>query len=304
MRLDATTDGIRIHTPAKVNLFLEVLGKRADGYHELETVMLSIGLYDTLRFSLPTIDDGNIRLRLDKPKAGRLAKLDLGSIPTDGSNLVMRAAELLRATSGYQGGATMRLTKRIPAAAGLGGGSSDAAATLVGLNRLWGLRLPAEKLHELAAQLGSDVNFFLDSHPLAICRGRGEQIEPIPLHRRWHLVIARPDSGLSTADVFRRWIRSSELRSGLEFLEKIRKGHLGEIGRALHNSLQPPAAALNPEVAEILEDLRGEWTVGSLMSGSGSACFALCHNRAQAVTVAAKMRARLAVRIDVVESAV
>ena len=302
MRLHFHDDRLQIETPAKVNLFLEVLGKRSDGYHELESVMLSVGLFDTLSFSRPPHNASDIQLSITSPAARRAGTENLNELPLDGRNLIVRAAELIRQETGYAGGVQIALTKRIPMEAGLGGGSSDAAATLVGLNRFWDLGLSSAELHRLAAQLGSDVNFFLDSVPVALCRGRGEQIEPARLDRRWFGVIFKPTSGLSTAAVFRRWQPGEELRSGSEFLEEFRKGRLGEIARGLHNSLQLPATALNLEVAEILYHLRGEQCIGTLMSGSGSACFALCHNRSQALRVAAKLRAKLAVRIDVVET--
>jgi 4-diphosphocytidyl-2-C-methyl-D-erythritol kinase len=153
-----------IDAPAKLNLHLSVLGRRADGYHELETVMASIGLYDTLR--LEPEQDGRLELTCE----------GADSLAADESNLVLRAARLMAAEHGASPGARLRLLKRIPMQAGLGGGSSDAAAALVGLNLLWNLKLPSAELHRLAAMLGSDVNFFVDSTPLALCRGRGEVV--------------------------------------------------------------------------------------------------------------------------------
>src|SRR5438874_4139070 len=150
-----------LRAPAKVNLFLEVVGKRADGFHAVNTLMVAVSLVDTLEFA--SADDGLLDLTCSDPA------LSVGP-----ENLVVRAANVLRRHTGSRAGAAICLTKRIPMQAGLGGGSSDAAATLVGLNRLWGLNLGADVLTTLAASLGSDVAFFLDG-PAAWCTGRGEE---------------------------------------------------------------------------------------------------------------------------------
>jgi 4-diphosphocytidyl-2-C-methyl-D-erythritol kinase len=147
MLISHYADSVVVWAPAKVNLYLEVLGKRADGYHEVETLMVAINLYDTLVFREDT--SGQFTLRCNRQE-----------LSTGPENLVTRAAEMLRRHTGCRRGARVRLAKRIPLAAGLAGGSTDAAAALAGLNRLWELGLPDEALAELAAQLGSDVAFF------------------------------------------------------------------------------------------------------------------------------------------------
>jgi len=162
---------LRVDAPAKLNLFLEVLGRRDDGFHELETLMVTISLHDTLRFTEePT---PAIRLRCH----GR-GGVD-GAVPAGDDNLVVRAAKLLQEHSGTSRGATIDLWKRIPLSAGLAGGSTDAAAALVALDRLWELGLAPEELLSLAAELGSDVAFFVRGVPAAICRGRGEEIHAV-----------------------------------------------------------------------------------------------------------------------------
>jgi len=153
-----------LRASAKVNLALEVLGKRADGYHEIATVLQAVDLFD--RIAVETAD--SLSLHTDDP-----------DLPTDEGNLVMRAARLLQKAAGIETGARIRLQKRIPVAAGLGGGSSDAAATLWGLSRLWKLRWPTARLQELAVELGMDVPFFLGAGR-AVARGRGEQLAPLP----------------------------------------------------------------------------------------------------------------------------
>src|SRR5689334_10702080 len=164
---ERTPDGLTVRAPAKVNLFLEVLRRRPDGYHDLATLMVAVGLYDTLELR----DDpgGSVSLRCDHPQ-----------LSTGPDNLVVRAAELVRQTAGVTKGVAIRLWKRIPLAAGLAGGSSDAAATLAGLNRLWQLGWDRARLAELGARLGSDVAFFF-SAPAAWCTGRGEVVEPLKL---------------------------------------------------------------------------------------------------------------------------
>ncbi len=212
-----------VEAPAKLNLFFEVLGTRGDGFHEIETLMLPINLHDSLTFtphsattspppeessaatsprrrptSSPPLIDG---IALDCHWAGSAdQKTHLGTLPPAAENLALRAAVLLRRRAGVAAGATIRLIKRIPSAAGLGGGSSDAAAALLAGNLAWGIHWPIARLAELAAELGSDVPFFLSSRA-AICRGRGEQVEPLD-HRppQLHTVVVRPPEGLSTAE--------------------------------------------------------------------------------------------------------
>src|SRR5512135_520820 len=155
--------GVEVLAPAKLNLFLEILRKRPDGYHELESLMVAVDLFDTLTFTADP--SGAITLRCDDP-----------TLPTDRRNLVVKAAERLKAESGCPRGATIELRKAIPAQAGLAGGSSDAAATLAALDRLWELRTPPGHLDALAGEIGSDVAFFRHA-PIAVCRGRGECVE-------------------------------------------------------------------------------------------------------------------------------
>ncbi|MBV8077309.1 MAG: 4-(cytidine 5'-diphospho)-2-C-methyl-D-erythritol kinase, partial [Planctomycetaceae bacterium] len=164
-----TAEGVEVLAPAKLNLFLEILGRRDDSYHEVESLMVAVDLYDTLTF----VEDpsGAITLRCDDP-----------TLPTGRDNLVVRAAERLREASGCPRGAAIALRKAIPAQAGLAGGSSDAAATLQALDRLWDLRTPPGRMDALAGALGSDVAFFRRG-PAAVCRGRGERVEAVALPR-------------------------------------------------------------------------------------------------------------------------
>src|SRR3954469_7342886 len=163
MNVRDPADGVEVLAPAKLNLFLEVLGRRPDGYHEVETLMVAVDLFDRLTFR--ESPSGEITLRCDDP-----------GLPTGSENLAVRAAERLRDESGRRLGAHIDLHKSIPAGAGLAGGSSDAAAALAGLDRLWDLKTRPDRLATLASGLGSDVPFFLKAGA-AICRGRGERVE-------------------------------------------------------------------------------------------------------------------------------
>src|SRR5438067_3423529 len=163
MSRDRVTDALVVETPAKVNLHLEILARRPDGYHDLETLLVAVSLYDTLEFRPDR--SGALTLTCNRP--------DLSCGP---DNLVLKAAAALRRHSGYSGGAAIHLTKVIPMQAGLAGGSSDAAATLSGLNRLWNLGLEKDELARLGAEIGSDVPFFFAA-PAAWCTVRGEIVE-------------------------------------------------------------------------------------------------------------------------------
>ncbi len=274
-----------IHTPAKLNLYLNILGKRADGFHDLETMMVSVRLFDTIRFESSTA--ANIELRCRSRIASTI------TLPTDRRNLIIKAAEILRTETGSNFGATLFLEKRIPSEAGMGGGSSDAAATLVGLNLLWKLNLSPEKLHQLAAQLGSDVNFFLDSAPASLCTGRGEKTEPICLSQPMHFVIVKPPSGLSTKAVFEIWAEEkSSFTMPLSSVQNVlQSGRPTEIQKILQNSLEQPARCLNVDVDRLLRVLAKQDVLGFAMTGSGSACFAMCRSHLHARTIANRLKA-------------
>jgi 4-diphosphocytidyl-2-C-methyl-D-erythritol kinase len=270
IRCAATT--VRVRTPAKVNLFLEVLARRPDGYHELATLMTAVSLYDTLEFK-------------EEPRGATRLHCDHPSLSTGPDNLICRAVELVRRHSGRADGVDIRLWKRIPMAAGLAGGSSDAAATLAGLNRLWRLGWDRDKLAQLGAELGSDVAFFFAA-PVAWCTGRGERIEPMRLGRTLDFVLVSPSVGLSTAEVFRGVTIPSEPRSGAAIRQAATVGDVRELGRLLHNRLQPAAEQLCPAVADLSARLAGLGSAGQLMSGSGSTVFALCRDAGEALTLA------------------
>lgn len=283
-----------IHTPAKLNLFLEVLGKRADGYHELETVIVSIDRYDTLVLS-PRRDEA---VTLTVQCVGGACS-DSDAVPTGSDNLVLRAAALLQKRTGCSAGAAIALRKRIPPASGLGGGSSNAAAALAGLNRMWRCGLSSEALQTLASELGSDVPFFLAGAPTALCRGRGERLEPLAASARVTAVVVRPRAGLSTAAVYGRYRPAAPLRNAAAITQALRRGRLTEAARQMHNALQPAAEELSDEVGRLRERFSRLPVLGHQLSGSGSAYFALCAQRRQAATLAARLRSERVGRVFV-----
>lgn len=278
MLVERLHDAVLVWAPAKVNLFLEVLARRADGYHEIATLMVAVSLYDTLEFKEEP--SGRIHLECDRA--------DLGTGP---DNLVLRAADALRQETGCRRGAAVRLTKRIPMAAGLAGGSTDAAATLAGLDRLWDLGLPAERLAELGARVGSDVPFFF-APGAAWCTGRGEQVTPVALRQPLWFVLVCPPFGLSTAAVYRGVAVPPAPEDGRAMRQAVADGDPVAVGRRLHNRLQPVAEALRPELREELARLAALGPCGQAMSGSGSSLFALCRDEGEALRVAGGLRPR------------
>jgi 4-diphosphocytidyl-2-C-methyl-D-erythritol kinase len=260
-----------VRTPAKVNLFLEVLGRRPDGYHDLATLMVTVGLFDSLEFRENA--SGDIRLDCDIP--------DLSTGP---DNLVCRAAKLMWERFHIRTGVDIRLSKRIPMTAGLAGGSSDAAATLAGLNRLWNLGLGQAQLSSLGAELGSDVPFFFYG-PAAWCTGRGEIVEPLPMGKPLDLVLVSPNVGLSTAKVFGALTLEDKPNEGTGIREALAKGDMIDLGRRLFNRLEEPAMRLCPQVALVRQGLAQLDPCGVRMSGSGSTVFALAHDAADALRV-------------------
>jgi 4-diphosphocytidyl-2-C-methyl-D-erythritol kinase len=269
-------EAVRLWAPAKLNLFLEVLGKRPDGYHELATLMVAVSLYDTLEFK-------------EDPSGVDSLQCDYPGLSTGPDNLIRRAIDLVRQECGRRDGVTVRLWKRIPMQAGLAGGSSDAAATLQGLNHLWRLGWDRDRQSRLGATLGSDVPFFF-STPAAWCTGRGERVEPLALGRPLDFVLAAPPGGLSTARVFGAVTVPAQPLSGNDARQAARAGDVEGLGSALHNRLQPAAERLSPDVAGLTARLAGLGPAGQSMTGSGSSVFALCRSSAEALSIARALR--------------
>jgi 4-diphosphocytidyl-2-C-methyl-D-erythritol kinase len=266
-----TTDtrSIRLCLPAfaKINLSLEVRGVRADGYHDLSTVFQSIELHDVLSFSEKA---GPFDIRCDDP-----------ACPTDRTNLIWRAAQLAWRAGGGAGsprGVRVRLQKRIPMQSGLGGGSSDAATTLLALSKIWRLVLTSKQLARLARKLGADVGFFLEGGT-ALGEGAGDRLEHLADSPRSWVVLIVPGFGVSTKDAY-GWF-DHDRRAGVS--ESTRRGPVPA------NDLQPPVAARHPEISEIVEALKTAGASQAAMSGSGSAVFGLFRARSDAVTAARRL---------------
>lgn len=280
---------LAIQAPAKLNLFFEVLAKRSDGYHEIETLMCPIDLYDTLHFQ----EDPNGQLELRCRRvfgAGGPCGRGFDSVPDGPDNLVVRAVELVRSRMGVRRGAKLWLVKRIPAAAGLGGGSSDAAAALVAANEGWRLGRSRKELAQWAAELGSDVPFFLVGGP-AVCRGRGERVAPVGGLGAMSFVVVRPPEGLATAAVYGACRAAQRPQSVRPLVDALRRGDWKEVGRRLLNRLQPAAETLSPWIKRLQQEFSQLDVPGHGMSGSGTSYFGLCRHARHARRCARRLEA-------------
>lgn len=255
---------LTLKAPAKINWFLNVLSRRNDGYHEIESIIQKICLYDVISF---------------KSSEDLILKTDL-QIPTE-QNLAYKAAVLLKKECGILAGAEIRLKKGIPVAAGLGGGSSDAASTLFGLNRLWSLELSCNELNVFAERLGSDVPFFLNG-PLAFVSGRGEIVTDYRPVKSANILLVKPQVSVSTRWAYEN-LKSVRLDSELTkrtvrvnnnrlFIHAVRKLELQESSN-FHNDLESVAIKIFPVIADIKERMLGEGAILSMMSGSGPTVF-------------------------------
>lgn len=267
MHLLDSENRLQIWTPAKLNFHLEILGKRPDHYHEIRTFMVPISLYDILEFELS--DNNQIELWCDDP-----------TLTAGQDNLILKAANLLKSYSKCNSGVRIRLYKRIPWQAGLGGGSSNAAATLLGLNKFWRLGLKKNTLHEFASQLGSDINFFLEESP-AWCSGRGEQVVKTTISVPYFCLIIKPDFGLSTAKVYSHLSLTDH-----KHINKETPRAFGDLKTFLRNDLEKPACLLEPALKGIFKGLKNSGSELMLLSGSGSAVFSLHSSKQDALNCA------------------
>ncbi|MBQ9198473.1 MAG: 4-(cytidine 5'-diphospho)-2-C-methyl-D-erythritol kinase [Clostridia bacterium] len=249
-----------IRAYAKINWSLDTVGLREDGYHLLDMVMQSVSLHDTLTIepaaALSLHTEGPVRT------------------PAGPDNLALRAAEALRRHAGINAGADIRLRKRIPSGAGLGGGSSDAAAVLRGLNTLWGLAYPLDTLCDIGLQLGADIPYCLHGTPCRV-QGIGEIITPLPLSRVYHLVILQPCRGLSTRQVFTALGEASALRrpDTAGVIAALKAGALTALPTVMGNTLQEISLPLRPQIRQAITALREHGARAAQMTGSGSAVF-------------------------------
>jgi 4-diphosphocytidyl-2-C-methyl-D-erythritol kinase len=269
----------------KVNFLLNILGKRPDGFHELETLMHPVGLHDVLSF-----DRGGKDIRLTCSDA---------SLPVNSKNLVARAAASFLKKADIHEGVRIHLEKRIPIAAGMGGGSGNAATTFLAFNELFGKPLPPAALQELCAALGSDIPFFLQNGP-ALAVGRGEVIQPLeffPALDVMYIVLIHPGFGISTPWAYQQLNRFPQAQNGTagraeKLALLLRNGDLAAAGKEFYNSLEAPALPKYPLLQLFQEFFRenGAWT--TLMSGSGSTTFALTESRSKAEGLLEKFRSK------------
>ncbi|WP_100405929.1 4-(cytidine 5'-diphospho)-2-C-methyl-D-erythritol kinase [Bacillus solitudinis] len=251
-----------IKAPAKINLSLDALRKRNDGYHEVEMIMTTVDLAD--RIDLTETDDGKIQVDVSE-----------GFVPNDQRNLAYQAADLLQKRFQVKKGVFIYITKRIPVAAGLAGGSSDAAATLKGLNELWSLGLTLDELADLGAEIGSDVSFCVHGGT-ALATGRGEIIQKIASPPPCWVILAKPPLGVSTADVYKRLdVGTIQHAKTAEMIKSIKSQDFHGICNNLHNVLETVTLDLYPEVRHIKEQMQRFGADGVLMSGSGPTVFGL-----------------------------
>jgi 4-diphosphocytidyl-2-C-methyl-D-erythritol kinase len=271
---------------AKINLTLDVFSKRADGYHSIASVMQAISLHDTLR--LTRRDEAGVVFTCDA--------LPEDAVPTDATNLVVRAAQaaLEAAETSVSGGMEIRLEKRIPAQAGLGGGSSNAAATLLGCNALLELNLSSKKLHELASSLGSDVPFFLTGGT-AVARGRGENLTPLPDIPTLWLVVVKPEESVSTGWAYKELDALPERAShrGTKRMEEaLRAEDHDRLLAFQSNDFEAVVFPHFPRLAFLHDELRMAGAVTAHLCGSGSALYGVAPNEATAERIASLLRTR------------
>lgn len=259
--------------PAKINLLLDVLHKRDDGYHEVEMVMTMVDLADRLEME-------------ELPRNTIIISSQAGYIPLDEKNLAFQAAQLIKERYDVKQGVYIHLTKNIPVASGLAGGSSDAAATLRGLNRLWQLNIPLEELQQLAGELGSDVPFCVRGGTV-IARGRGEKLTQIEDPPQCWVILAKPPINLSTADVYGR-LHVDEIQnrpSVSSMVDAIRRQRLDLVCRHMGNVLEEVTLRRYPEVQRLKDCMLRLGADGVLMSGSGPTVFGLVSKESKAVRI-------------------
>lgn len=264
---------LTVTAPAKINLHLRIVGRRSDGYYELRTLFQSIDLADEV--SAESAPDGVLELRVEPQ----------GRVTSGEDNLVLCAASLLRKRTRAAGGARIRLDKRVPVGAGLGGGSADAAATLVLLNDLWHLGLGMNVLTKIASELGSDVPFFLHGG-LAHAVGRGEVVEPLPDLRPYGVLVVMPQIQAMTAEVFGAVAPRLTWERQEATVDAFVAGESGLPWGDLCNDLQPVVVNRWPEVARVLEVLRNMQPLHAAVTGSGAAVFAIFPDAEAARTAA------------------
>ena len=265
---------MQVLAPAKINLSLKILGRRNDGFHEIDTLIAPISLYDEIRIDKGRLGKG-IEFRCDDP-----------SVPQGGDNLAVRAAKAFFEAAKIDPAVSIELKKKIPHGAGLGGGSSDAASVLLALNKLFDVKLSREALAEMAAPIGSDVPFFI-FQSAARCEGRGEIVTPVKLQRQFSILLLKPAFAVSTAWAYSRWQHSREI-PGIRYEAQ----EFG--GQTFANDLERPVFEKFVFLVQLKMWLLSQSEFGAaLMSGSGSTMFVVMRENADADSVATRAKAAL-----------
>ena len=269
---------VRLRTYAKVNLFLRVIGTRADGFHEIETILHGIGLYDEIEMA---VTEGSIDVSME------LVDGLTGSLPAAADNLIRHAADVLHAHSGVSSGVSVKVRKGIPIAAGLGGGSGNAAGALVILGDMWGVELDRDTTMSLAARIGSDVPYCIEGGTV-LATSRGEHLTQLPATASMCFVLGGTNDPLSTADVYAAWdgLSPAEPSSSAALTLALGAGDVAEVGALLHNDLEPAAFSLLPDLADKKRALLDADALGAGMSGSGPTMFAVARDEAHALRIA------------------
>ena len=262
---------IRLLSPAKLNLFLKVINKRPDGYHNLKTIFERIDLADTIQ--LTANRSGAIRIFCSHPE-----------VPRGPQNLVYKAAKMLQEECDVAQGVDIRITKRIPVAAGLAGGSSNAATVLVGLNKLWGLSLNSPQLVAYAKRIGSDVPFFLSDCSWALGMGRGDEIKKINISTKlWHVLVT-PNVKMYTRKVFGGLnLKLTKQIDNVNILtHSLRRNDLDQVGKLLQNDLENSILQIRPQLLKLKKKIRSLAVAGVSFSGSGPSVFGITRSKNQA----------------------
>lgn len=255
--------------PAKINLSLDILGKRADGFHEVEMIMTTIDLSD--RIELHPLEDNDIKVSLESRY-----------VPNDERNLAFKAAKIIKETYNIKKGIHIKMVKNIPVSAGLGGGSSDAAAVLRGLNKLWSIGITTEKLADLGLEIGSDVPFCV-VNSTALVKGRGEIIQKLPSPPPCWIVLAKPDLGVSTKTIFQKVVVEKLTHPNTnEIIHALKDRDFSRLSNNLGNSLEDITLELYPEVRRLMDNMKQVGSSNVLMSGSGPTVYSLVEHEKKA----------------------
>jgi 4-diphosphocytidyl-2-C-methyl-D-erythritol kinase len=281
----APPPSVRVRAPGKVNLALRVGPVGADGYHPLATIFQAVSLFEEVTATQVHPGSG-ISLTVSGPQAD--------AVPTDETNLAWRAAALLAERTGLAADVALHITKGVPVAGGMAGGSADAAAALLACDTLWDAGMPRQELVEMAAELGADVPFALLGHT-AVGTGRGDLLTPAMTRGEFHWCFGTQREGLSTPSVFRRFDelagpstpQVAPAADDTELMHALRAGDAVALGRALHNDLETPALDLRPELAEVLDVATDAGALGVVVSGSGPTVAALGRSRQHALALGA-----------------